>query len=1101
MKGIADILPWKGCNTLMAKTANKLADAAKAMAGFMDARKAAACFVVATAAVGLLPVTAWAGTYKSSYLYITATSEGTKVSTSSSSVGTLDTDEIIITGTHTSGEIVISAEADCTAKVTFKNLSITRSSSSYAPVSIRGEGNVEIELDGTNTLTAGSGHAGLEKNDDKSSGTLTICDDNGTAGTLNATGGYEGAGIGGADFKASSNITITGGTITAQTTTNSNGSSAAGIGGGWHGDGYNINISGGTVKAYAGYYAAGIGGGAYASGHDIIISGGDVTAWGTTTKTGSGAGIGGGDDGDGYNIYIIGGTVDAKGSYYGGAGIGSGDSGRAYDIYISGGTVTARTGHSCAVAIGSDNESYDKKRGWGKIVISGGNVTTVSEYYGDNAIIGGYSYYALSEYVEIKNDAKVTLECRDYLAEQATWITTCELLEGGKVEWKRPNGDKAIYKTIEGKAGNEHTWGDQVDEKYILSDAVCNQPSYYYKSCTKCGMKSSTSETFLSEEAPGHLYKSITSTTQSWKYDDKTHYYECIRTNCNDRTGSHREEAEHTIEEWDEGGGWYYASCTVCGYSVDNYNYHEHTLDTMVKVEATDSNCAREGNIEYYQCPVTKKPYKYDSDNATFVAVEMKDVTIPKTAHKLVSDTYEHDSTNHWYVCSVCNQKFDIEVHTPSNWVPTEDNSKHTRECTVCHGTESVETEDHTYDTWGCDSDGIYHWKVCSKCNYADESNKTKHEFGEDKICIDCGYNMITGHALQFKEGKAATCTEDGYEAYYMCGTKGHESEIFVKLAAEGTGIYVFAEKPTAIPALGHKGGDDYKEIDSTYCAPVCVRDGCGVTITDKKDKHDFNADGICTKCGYSKTSGEHTHTYNDEAWTYNTTKHWHQCTDASCPNTKGSIIDEATHTFSGRQCIVCGYTKSSSSGSSNTNTGWIKDSKGWRFAGSDGIYVKGSTVTDASGNKIEKALWQRADSGYFAFGSDSYLVTGWLNDAESGKWYYCDENTGRQIGWFYSTADNHWYYLDPSTGAMLTGWQNINGKYYYLAGEPSAPTYSYDSAANKWIYNNLLGYYPYGAMYANAVTPDNYAVDASGAWVKQLGYTTVYKICYEAKN
>ncbi len=177
----------------------------------------------------------------------------------------------------------------------------------------------------------------------------------------------------------------------------------------------------------------------------------------------------------------------------------------------------------------------------------------------------------------------------------------------------------------------------------------------------------------------------------------------------------------------------------------------------------------------------------------------------------------------------------------------------------------------------------------------------------------------------------------------------------------------------------------------------------------------------------------------------------------------------------------------SSSSGSSSggSNTGWIKDSKGWKYRGSDGILAKGTTVTDADGERIEKVLWQHAGNGYYAFGSDGYLLTGWIYDKLEDKWYYCDENSGKRYGWFYEAQDGYWYYLLPSTGEALTGWQSINGKNYYFAAAPTAPTYSFDSSTGVWIYSNINGNRPFGSMYANTVTPDNFAVDASGAWVK----------------
>ena len=103
-----------------------------------------------------------------------------------------------------------------------------------AAVTVQGDHDAAIELDGANELKSGSHNAGLEKNDERSedgktvSGTLTIKDDNDTKGSLTAEGGAGGgAGIGGGTESTGSNITIRGGTIEAV-----GGSNAAGIGDG-----------------------------------------------------------------------------------------------------------------------------------------------------------------------------------------------------------------------------------------------------------------------------------------------------------------------------------------------------------------------------------------------------------------------------------------------------------------------------------------------------------------------------------------------------------------------------------------------------------------------------------------------------------------------------------------------------------------------------------------------------------------------------------------------------------------------------------------------------------------------------------------------------
>ena len=96
-----------------------------------------------------------------------------------------------------------------------------------AAVTVQGDHDATIELDGDNELKSGGYNAGLEKNEHESKGTLTIKDDKGKDGSLTAEGGFGGAGIGGGIESTGSNITIRGGAVEAV-----GGSNAAGIGDG-----------------------------------------------------------------------------------------------------------------------------------------------------------------------------------------------------------------------------------------------------------------------------------------------------------------------------------------------------------------------------------------------------------------------------------------------------------------------------------------------------------------------------------------------------------------------------------------------------------------------------------------------------------------------------------------------------------------------------------------------------------------------------------------------------------------------------------------------------------------------------------------------------
>ena len=271
--------------------------------------------------------------------------------------------------------ITVINKAATALKLTLKDVKIdvsdtgNYSADGKAALSVQGEGNVEIELDGDNVLKSGYDRAGLEKNTSK--GTLTLKDDKEAgSGSLKAEGGDCGAGIGGGECYNGENITITGGSVTAF-----GGEWAAGIGGGDGGAAENITITGGTVTAAGGYYGAGIGGGSGGSGSggsgkNITITGGTVNAaggWG-------GAGIGGGGwiSGNGgwvsgQNITITGGTVNADGGDCG-AGIGGGKENSGSNVTVSGAAqVTATAGKS--------NGYY----GAGATIGNGGNKTPGDE--------------------------------------------------------------------------------------------------------------------------------------------------------------------------------------------------------------------------------------------------------------------------------------------------------------------------------------------------------------------------------------------------------------------------------------------------------------------------------------------------------------------------------------------------------------------------------------------------------------------------------------------------------------------------------------------------------------------------------------------------
>ena len=223
-------------------------------------------------------------------------------------------------------------DKDDKVEVTLKDVNIDTSSRNKAAVSVTGEGNTNIELDGDNALKSDIYSSGIS-----SSGSLTIS--GGENDSLTAQGGSGADGI-----YSSGSLTISGGTVTAN-----GGSSGGGDGGdGIRSDSGDVTISGGsTVTANGGNGGNVSGDGIRSDSGDVTISGGTVKAAGGDSKDGYG--------GDGIRsggVTISGGTVNAaggNGGKVGGYGICS-----FARVAISGGTVNAAGGNGKNSNGGSD---------------------------------------------------------------------------------------------------------------------------------------------------------------------------------------------------------------------------------------------------------------------------------------------------------------------------------------------------------------------------------------------------------------------------------------------------------------------------------------------------------------------------------------------------------------------------------------------------------------------------------------------------------------------------------------------------------------------------------------------------------------------------
>lgn len=415
----------------------------------------------------------------------------------------------VIKGNSKENTVTINADSGQTASVTLSGANIDVSSAGKAAVSTTGEGNVNIELNGSNALKSGHSHAGLEKNND---GNLTIQDKD-KDGSLNAKGGQDGAGIGGGSSGAGSDITITGGKVTAR-----GGNYGAGIGGGAYGNGSDITVTGGEVTANSGNYGAGIGGGGWGNGNNISISGGKVTATGGMFA----AGIGGGMHRDGNDITISGGEVSAAGGRCG-AGIGGGlDARGSGDVTVSGDAkLKVRGGKT-----GDDGQGAGIGNGGVRDQNGPVNGTEVEPDICALNPSGKIEYYAPGSVMTGTPSKTVTNPTGDFVWDSGT-VTTPATCTGKGV--RTYTCTSSSHTKTEDIPALNHSFAGQ---EYVSdNNATCEQDGTKTAKCVRYGTGGCTETDTVTDTGSklGHLFEDYVSNNDATYAHDGTKTAKCVR--------------------------------------------------------------------------------------------------------------------------------------------------------------------------------------------------------------------------------------------------------------------------------------------------------------------------------------------------------------------------------------------------------------------------------------------------------------------------------------------------------------------------------------------------------------------------------------------
>ena len=342
---------------------------------------------------------------------------------------------------------IIQIFANTLVKLTLKDATIDQPHASdtttrgMAAIDIQGSGDVKIKVEGNNTLNGSGNSAGIQKNDDVSTGKLTITAENKDQ-TLNVNADVRGAAIGGSGWgwnegsnsqHGTKNIEINGGTVNTQ------GRIGSGYGGG---AAENIVITGDAVVNANG----GIGGGTdegYKGNEgrqtSITISGNAQVNATYKVDTGSDYGYKYGFGGSDAGLAVIGGGVgssskkshakvtiegDAKvtaenRAYGGGAGIGGGANGTG-EVIIGGKAQVKATGSA-------EHHGSWENNGAGAAIGDGGTTAGSS-----GSVQNGENKFTTDE-KSIQNGAKVEMTNIGHNSsnkvtqtrQNGEWVTKC----------------------------------------------------------------------------------------------------------------------------------------------------------------------------------------------------------------------------------------------------------------------------------------------------------------------------------------------------------------------------------------------------------------------------------------------------------------------------------------------------------------------------------------------------------------------------------------------------------------------------------------------------------------------------------------------------
>ena len=323
---------------------------------------------------------------------------------------------------------------------------------------------------------------------------------------------------------------------------------------------------------------------------------------------------------------------------------------------------------------------------------------------------------------------------------------------------------------------------------------------------------------------------------------------------------------------------------------------HEHRYGDWSKNgtnhwhECTDAACPNQSeSIKDKEAHV----YTDDADTTCNICGYVRTVTPPAHEHRY--GDWSKDGTNHWHECTdaACPEQSesikDKEAHVYTDDADTT--------CNICGYVRTVTppAHEHRYGDWS--KDGTNHWHECTDADCPNQSesikDKAAHIYDDDAdtTCNVCGYER--------------TVTPEIIPVSQITLNKAETS---ISVGNSETLTATVAPENAANKALKWASSDEDVATVAPDGTVTAVKVGTATITATAADGSGKSAVCTVTVTG-GTTPPAHEHRYGD--WSKDGTNHWHECTDAACPNQSESIKDKAAHIYTDdadTTCNVCGY-------------------------------------------------------------------------------------------------------------------------------------------------------------------------------------------------